>query len=64
MSFMEHDPMKVIYSHSFYPVYTSHSTAAAGRIDAVMSELPADTELIEAEPALPRRTLLWTLKIK
>jgi hypothetical protein len=43
--------MKVIYSHSFYPVYTSDPAADAGRIEAVMNALPADMELIEAEPA-------------
>jgi acetoin utilization deacetylase AcuC-like enzyme len=43
--------MKVIYSHSFYPVYTSDPAAAAGRIEAVMNALPADVELIDAEPA-------------
>ncbi|BBO80469.1 hypothetical protein DSCO28_10350 [Desulfosarcina ovata subsp. sediminis] len=43
--------MKVIYSHSFYPVYTSDPAAEAGRIEAVMNALPAGTELIEAEPA-------------
>ena len=43
--------MKVIYSHSFYPVYTSDPAAAAGRIEAVMNALPADVELIEADPA-------------
>ena len=43
--------MKVIYSHSFYPVYTSDPAAAAGRIEAVMNALPGDTELVEAEPA-------------
>ncbi len=43
--------MKVIYSHSFYPVYTSDPAAEAGRIEAVMNALPANTELIEAEPA-------------
>ena len=34
--------MKVIYSHSFYPVYTSDPAAEAGRIEAVMNALPAD----------------------
>ena len=43
--------MKVIYSHSFYPVYTSDPAAAAGRIEAAMNALPADVELIEADPA-------------
>jgi acetoin utilization deacetylase AcuC-like enzyme len=43
--------MKVIYSHSFYPVYTSDPAAAAGRIEAVMNALPTDVELVEAEPA-------------
>lgn len=43
--------MKVIYSHSFYPVYTSDPAAAAGRIEAVMNALPADVQLVEAEPA-------------
>jgi acetoin utilization deacetylase AcuC-like enzyme len=43
--------MKVIYSHSFYHVYTSDPAAAAGRIEAVINALPANTELIEAEPA-------------
>ena len=43
--------MKVIYSHSFYPVYTSDPAAAAGRIEAVMNALPGKTELVEAEPA-------------
>lgn len=43
--------MKVIYSHSFYPVYTSDPAAEAGRIEAVMNALPAETELVEAEPA-------------
>lgn len=43
--------MKVIYSHSFYPVYTSDPAAKAGRIEAVMNALPAGAELIEAEPA-------------
>ncbi len=43
--------MKVIYSHSFYPVYTSDPAAAAGRIEAVMNALPPDVELVEAEPA-------------
>jgi acetoin utilization deacetylase AcuC-like enzyme len=43
--------MKVIYSHSFYPVYTSDPAAVAGRIEAVMNALPSDLELIEAEPA-------------
>lgn len=43
--------MKVIYSHSFYPVYTSDPAAEAGRIEAVMNALPPGTELIEAEPA-------------
>ena len=43
--------MKVIYSHNFYPVYTSDPAAVAGRIEAVMNALPAGTELIEAEPA-------------
>ena len=47
----EHVSMKVIYSHSFYPVYTSDPAAAAGRIEAVMNALPAGTELTEAEPA-------------
>jgi acetoin utilization deacetylase AcuC-like enzyme len=32
-------------------VYTSDPAAAAGRIEAVMNALPADTELIEADPA-------------
>ncbi len=43
--------MNVIYSHSFYPVYTSDPAAAAGRIEAVMNALPRNTQLIEAEPA-------------
>jgi acetoin utilization deacetylase AcuC-like enzyme len=43
--------MKVIFSHSFYPVYTSDPAAAAGRIEAVMNALPPDVELVEAEPA-------------
>jgi acetoin utilization deacetylase AcuC-like enzyme len=43
--------MKIIYSQSFYPVYTSDPAAAAGRIEAVMNALPADSQLIEAEPA-------------
>jgi acetoin utilization deacetylase AcuC-like enzyme len=43
--------MKVIYSHSFYPVYTSDPAAAAGRIEAVMNALPPGVELVEAEPA-------------
>ncbi len=43
--------MKVIYSHSFYPVYTSDPAAAEGRIEAVMNALPRGVELIEAEPA-------------
>jgi acetoin utilization deacetylase AcuC-like enzyme len=43
--------MKVIYSHSFYPVYTYDPAAVAGRIEAVMNALPSDLELIEAEPA-------------
>lgn len=47
--------MKVIYSHSFYPVYTSDPAAAAGRIEAVMNALPGDVELIEAEPATERQ---------
>jgi hypothetical protein len=42
---------KIIYSHSFYPVYTSDPAAVAGRIEAVMNALPSDMELIEAEPA-------------
>jgi acetoin utilization deacetylase AcuC-like enzyme len=45
------DKMKVIYSHDFYPVYTADPAAAAGRIEAVINALPADAELIEAEPA-------------
>ena len=48
---MSHEPMKVIYSHSFYPVYTYIPPATAGRIEAVMDALPSDLELIEAEPA-------------
>jgi acetoin utilization deacetylase AcuC-like enzyme len=43
--------LKVIYSHSFYPVYTSDPAATAGRIEAVMNALPSGMELIEAEPA-------------
>jgi acetoin utilization deacetylase AcuC-like enzyme len=43
--------MNVIYSHSFYPVYTSDPAAAAGRIEAIMNALPKDAHLIEAEPA-------------
>jgi len=43
--------MKVIFSHSFYPVYTSDPAAAAGRMEAVINALPAGTELIEAQPA-------------
>lgn len=43
--------MKVIFSHSFYPVYTADPAAAAGRIEAVMNALPPDVELVEAEPA-------------
>lgn len=43
--------MKVIFSHSFYPVYTSDPAAAAGRIEAVMNALPPDAEMVEAEPA-------------
>ncbi|MEJ2154505.1 MAG: histone deacetylase family protein [Desulfobacteraceae bacterium] len=43
--------MKVIYSHSFYPVYTSDPAAAAGRIEAVMNALPQDVEWVEAEAA-------------
>ncbi len=43
--------MKVVYSHSFYPVYTSDPAAEAGRIEAVMNALPAGAQLIEAEPA-------------
>lgn len=43
--------MKVIYSHSFYPVYTSDPAAAPGRMEAVMNALPKDSELVEAEPA-------------
>ncbi len=43
--------MNVIFSHSFYPVYTSDPAAAAGRIEAVMNALPENTQLIEAEPA-------------
>jgi hypothetical protein len=48
---LEHGSMKVIYSHRFYPVYTSVPTSAAGRIEAVINALPADTQLIDAEPA-------------
>jgi len=43
--------MKIIYSHSFCPVYTTDPAAAAGRIEAVMNALPAGTERIDAEPA-------------
>lgn len=43
--------MKVIYSHSFYPVYTSDPAAAAGRMEAVMNALPPNVKLVEAEPA-------------
>ena len=43
--------MKVIYSHSFYPVYSADPAAEAGRIEAVMNALPSELELIEAEPA-------------
>ena len=50
--------MNVIYSHSFYPVYTSDPAAAAGRIEAVMNALPEGTELIEAEPAAEEQIAL------
>jgi acetoin utilization deacetylase AcuC-like enzyme len=43
--------MNVIYSHSFYPVYTSDPAAAAGRIEAIMNALPQNVHLIEASPA-------------
>jgi acetoin utilization deacetylase AcuC-like enzyme len=43
--------MKVIYSHSFYRVYTSDPAAAGGRIESVMNALPAETEWIDAETA-------------
>lgn len=43
--------MKVIYSHSFYPVYASDPAAAAGRMEAVMNALPSGVTLVEAEPA-------------
>jgi acetoin utilization deacetylase AcuC-like enzyme len=43
--------MKVIYSHSFYPVYTYDPAAAAGRVEAIIDALPEGTQLIEAEPA-------------
>ena len=50
--------MKVIYSHSFYPVYTSDPAAAAGRMEAVMNALPKNAELVEAEPATEQQLLL------
>ncbi len=50
--------MKVIYSHSFYPVYASDPAAAAGRMEAVMKALPKDAELVEAEPATEQQLLL------
>lgn len=40
--------MKVIYSHSFYPLYASDPAAAAGRMEAVMNALPSSVELVEA----------------
>jgi acetoin utilization deacetylase AcuC-like enzyme len=43
--------MKVIYSHSFYPVYTPDPAAAEGRMQAIMNALPRESELVEAEPA-------------
>lgn len=43
--------MQVIFSHSFYPVYTSDPAAAAGRVEAIINALPASAQLIEAEPA-------------
>jgi len=51
MNVLEYGSVKVIYSHSFYPVYASDPAAVAGRIEAVMNALPSDLELIEAEPA-------------
>ncbi len=43
--------MKIIYSHSFYPVYTSDPAGAPGRIEAIMNALPESAELVKAEPA-------------
>jgi acetoin utilization deacetylase AcuC-like enzyme len=50
--------MKVIYSHSFYPVYTRDPAALAGRMEAVMNELPKQSVLVEAEPATESQLLL------
>ena len=43
--------MKVIFHDDFFRVYTSDPAAAAGRIEAVVDEISARVEFVQAEPA-------------
>ncbi len=43
--------MKVVFHEDFYEVYTSDPAALAGRMEAIVAELPSWVELIPAEPA-------------
>ena len=50
--------MKVIFRNEFYQVYTSDPAAEAGRIEAIIKVIGADSEFIEPESASDEAILL------
>ncbi len=43
--------MKVVFDKAFHAVYTSDPAAALGRMEAIMTHLPPDSEVVEPQPA-------------